>query len=66
MDSILGVEAVNKLDGMDLSMLTKYVEELSIKAPEIMQPKKPSQRELIDSPSTPRRKSISITYKNVK
>ena len=37
MENIFGVEAVNKLEGMDFSMLTKYVQKRSIKAPEIVQ-----------------------------
>jgi hypothetical protein len=71
MASILGVEAVKKLEGMDLSMLAKYVEERSTKGTETIQPNQPSQRESIDSPSIPgsckrsRRNSISITSKNV-
>jgi hypothetical protein len=71
MASILGIEVVNKLEGMDLSMLAKYVEERYIKGTETIQPNQPSQRELIDSPSIPgsckrsRRNLISITSKNV-
>ena len=71
MENILGVAVVNKLEGMDLSMLTKYVQEWSIKAPKIVQPSQPCQRESIDSPSTPgtskrsRKKSISISSRIV-
>jgi hypothetical protein len=41
---------VKKIEGKDLSMLSKYMEECSTKGTETMQPKEPSQRELIDSP----------------
>ena len=53
MENILGVEAMNKLEGMDLLILTKYMQERSIKAPEIVQPNQPCQRESINSPTTP-------------
>ena len=71
MSNILGVEAVNKLEGMDLSILAKYVQERSIKSPKIVQPNQPCQRELIDSPTTPgsrkrsRKKAISISFRIV-
>jgi hypothetical protein len=71
MDSILGVEEMKKLEGMDLSMLEKYVEERSTKGTETIQPNQPSQMESIGSPSIPgsckrsRINSISITSKNV-
>jgi len=67
---ILGVEVMKKLEGMDLSMLSKYMEEHT-KGNETYQPKQPYQKESIDSPSTPRpsqrsrKKSITITSKNV-
>jgi len=51
MNYIFGLEVVNKLEGMDLSMVSKYMEEHT-KVTEIDQPKQPCQRELIDSPST--------------
>ena len=54
MASILGVEAVKKLEGMDLSMLAKYVKERSTKGIETVQPNQSCQRESIDSPSIPR------------
>ena len=71
MTNILGVEVVNKLEGMDLSMLAKYVQERSIKSPKIVQPNQPCQRESIDSTTTPgsskifRKKTRSISSKIV-
>ena len=71
MENILGVEAVNKLEGMELSILTKYMQERYIKAPEEMKPNQPCQMESIDSPSTlgstkrSRKQSISISSRNV-
>ena len=71
MENILGVEAVNKLEGMDLSMLAKYVQERSIKSPKTVQPNQPCQRESIDFPTThgsskrSRKKTISISSKIV-
>lgn len=71
MVNILGVEVVNKLEGIDLSMHTKYVQEWSIKSPKIVQPNQPCQRESIDSPTTPRsskrsrKNSISISSRIV-
>ena len=71
MANILGVEAVNKLEGMDLSMLAKYVQERSIKSPQTMQPNQPCQRESIESPTTlgsskrSRKKTISISSRIV-
>ena len=50
MENIFGVEAVNNIEGMDLLMLTNYVKEWSIRAPKIVQPNQPYQRESIDSP----------------
>ena len=71
MANVLGVEAVNKLEGMDFSMLAKYMQERSIKSPETVQPNQPCQRESIDSPTTPRsskrsrKKTISISSRIV-
>lgn len=66
MASILEVEEVNKIEVMDLSMISKYMEEHT-KGTKIDKLKQPCQREWIDSPSTPgsskrsRKKSITIT-----
>lgn len=63
---------MKKIEGMDLPMHANFVEEQSTKGNEIVQPKEPYQRELTDSPSIPRlrktyrKKSITITSKNVK
>ena len=48
MDYIFGVEGVKKIEGMDLSMLFKYVEEHT-KGIKIEQPKQPCHKESIDS-----------------
>lgn len=67
---ILRVEAMNKLEGMEFSMLSKYMEE-HIKGTKIDQLNQSFQRESIDSPSAPgsskrsRKKSITIIFKNV-
>jgi hypothetical protein len=68
---ILGIEAIKKLDGVDLKTLAKYIEKQSTKTPETLQANQPCERESIDSPTTlgssikSRRKSYTMTSKNM-
>jgi hypothetical protein len=47
------MEAIKKLDGVDLKMLARYIEKRSANTPETLQENQPCQRESIDSPTTP-------------
>jgi hypothetical protein len=68
--SILGIEAIKKLDGVNLKTLAKYIEKRSTKTPETLQANQPCERESFDSPTTlgssrKLRKSYTMTSKNM-